>query len=79
MPKCCIPTQIVFSNAESTTVTYDQAMRDKYGVQPKVYVYYYDPVANEYYLSPWYTVMKFNGSQITVDHGGPSSGMLVIT
>lgn len=79
MPRCCVPTQVIFSNATATSIVYDQVMRDKYGVQPRVFVYYHDPVTGELYLSPFFTVMKFNGSTITIDHGGPNSGMVVVT
>lgn len=78
MPTCCVPTQIEFANATITTITYDQAMIDKYGTQPRVFVYYYDAVTGEFYLSPFFTVMKFDGSTITVDHGGPSSGFVIV-
>lgn len=79
MPRCCTPTRVNFANASTTAITYTQAMRDKYGVQPRVYVYYYDSVTSEFYLSPFFTVMTFDGSTITVDHGGPNSGVVVVT
>lgn len=78
MPVCCIPTTVTFVNAVSTSITYDAVMRDKYGIQPRVYVYYYDSVTGEFYLSPFFTVMKFDGNTITVDHGGPNTGVVVI-
>lgn len=78
MPVCCIPTQVQFINASSTSITYDAVMRDKYGIQPRVFVYYYDSVTGEFYLSPFFTVMKFDGSTITVDHGGPNTGVVVV-
>lgn len=79
MPTCCVPERFQFNNASITSITYTDAMRDKYGIQPKVFVYYYDPVTGEYYLSPFFTVMKFDGSTITVDHGGPNTGFVVVT
>lgn len=78
MPTCCIATQFDFAFATSTTITYDQAMKDKYGSQPRVFVYYYDDVTGEFYQSPWFTVMKFDGNTITVDHGGPMSGFVIV-
>jgi hypothetical protein len=78
MPVCCAPTEVEFINASSTSIAYDAAMRAKYGVQPRVFVYYYDSVSGEFYLSPFFTVMKFDGSTITVDHGGPNTGIVVV-
>lgn len=78
MPTCCIPTQVQFANASTTSITYDQTMRDKYGVQPRVYVYYHDPVDGSFYHSPFFTHVTFNGTTIVVDHGGPNSGIVVV-
>lgn len=79
MPRCCTPTQVQFNNATVTSITYDQVMRDKYGLQPRVHVYYYDPVDGSYYSSTFFTHVTFDGSTINVDHGGPNTGIISIT
>lgn len=79
MPNCCVPTRVQFINATSTTITYDEVMRDKYGAKPRVFVYYHDDVTGELYQSTFFTLITFNGSAITVDHGGPNSGFVVVT
>ena len=79
MPTCCIPTKVQFINADTTTIVYTQAMRDSYGTQPRVFVYYYDSTTGEFYQSTFFTVMHFDGNNITVDHGGNSSGFIVVT
>jgi hypothetical protein len=79
MPRCCEETKFQFNNASTTTIAYSDAMRDMYGTQPRVFVWYYDPVTGEFYLSTFFTVIKFNGSNINIDHGGPSTGIVVVT
>lgn len=79
MANCCVPTEFIFSNASSTTIAYDDVLRAKYGSKPRVNVYYFDPVTNELYLSPFFTVVKFISNNIIVDHGGPNSGIISIT
>lgn len=78
MPNCCIPTRVPFANATTTSIAYTPAMVDKYGIQPRVFVYYYDTVTGEFYLSPFFTVMQFDGNNINIDHGGPNSGFVVV-
>jgi hypothetical protein len=80
MPVCCTPTIIQFANETQTIINYTQEMRDKYAFPPKVYVYYFDPVSLEYVLSVLpLTSMRWNGDTLTIDHGGPQSGRVVIT
>lgn len=79
MPTCCIPTRVNFNNATSTTIAYSPAMRKAYGVQPRVFVWYFDNNTGEFYLSPFFTLMKFDGNNIIVDHGGPNTGFVIIT
>lgn len=80
MPVCCTPTRVLFANVTQTVIQYTQDMRDRYGIQPKVYVYYFDTVTGEYVLSVLpFTSMRFDGSQITIDHGGAQSGFVVVT
>lgn len=80
MPVCCVPTVIAFANAEQTIVNYTQDMRDKYAFPPKVYAYYHDAVTLEYVISVLpLTSMRFSGNVLTIDHGGPQNGFVVIT
>lgn len=80
MPVCCVPTIIQFANIAQSVINFTQDMRDKYSFPPKVYVYYFDPVTNEYIMSVLpLTSMRFNGDILTIDHGGPNSGRIVIT
>jgi hypothetical protein len=80
MPVCCTPTVVKFANVSQTIVNYTQDMRDRYAFPPKVYAYYRDTVTGEYVLSVLpLTSMRFSGDVLTVDHGGPQSGRLVIT
>ena len=80
MPVCCTPTIINFANATQTVVNYTQEMRDKYAFPPKVFAYYFDTVTGEFVLSVLpLTSMRFSGNTLTVDHGGPNSGRLIIT
>ena len=79
MPKSCEPTQVQFNNASTTVIPYTQSLRDKYGIQPKVFTWYVDTVNGGLYMSPFFTVMNFDGNTITVDHGGPNTGIVVVT
>lgn len=80
MPVCCPATVIPFANVAQSVINYTQEMRDKYSFPPKVYVYYFDPVTNEYIMSVLpLTSMRWNGTTLTIDHGGPQSGRIVIT
>lgn len=80
MPVCCAPTIIPFANVTQTIVNYTQDMRDKYAFPPKVYAYYFDISTNEYVMSVLpLTSMRWSGNVLTIDHGGPNSGRVVIT
>lgn len=80
MPVCCQATVIQFANVSQTVINFTQDMRDRYAFPPKVYVYYFDPVSLEYVLSVLpLTSMRWNGNVLTVDHGGLSSGRIIIT
>lgn len=80
MPVCCTPTIIPFANASQSVINYTQDMRDKYSFPPKVYVYYFDTTTNEFVMSVLpLTSMRWNGNTLTIDHGGPQSGRIVIT
>lgn len=79
MPTCCVPSHFQFINALSTTIAYTPAMVDKYGTTPRVFVYYRDPADGTFLLSPFFTLAKFFGGNIVVDHGGEQSGFVVVT
>lgn len=79
MPACCQQTKIPFNNADTTTIVYDDVMRSKYGIQPRVFVWYYDSDNGEFYLSTFFTVMKYISGNIVVDHGGPNTGFVIVT
>lgn len=80
MPVCCEPTIVPFANVSQTVISYTQDMRDKYAFPPKVYVYYYDTITLEYVLSVLpLTSMRWVGSTLTIDHGGPNSGRIIVT
>ena len=82
MSVCCPPTRIEFFNEAITTIAYSPSMRAQYGSEPRIFVYYVDPITNELYLSnSFLTTIHFNTATnvITVDHGGPNSGIIVIT
>lgn len=79
MPVCCDPVKVNFFNASSTSIVYDETMVKKFGAEPSVIVYYYDSVTGEFYLSEFpFTQMKFDGTNIDIDHGGPATGIVVI-
>jgi hypothetical protein len=76
----CCPSQVTtFSNALSTTIAYSPAMQSQYGAAPKVTVLYWD--GTQYVAAGIFTSIAFTGfpvTQITVDHGGPATGMVRI-
>ena len=75
---CCAPTIVPFANVSSSTVAYTIPLQQKYGSNPKVFVYYQDPETGEYYISPFFTRMAFVDGSIEIDHGGENTGLIVI-
>lgn len=76
---CCNPTIIPFFNAATTTVSYGPAFQSQYGLAPTVTVSYWD--GTQYVAAGIMTQIKFDTypvTQITVDHGGISTGILKI-
>lgn len=51
-------------------------MQELYGSRPNVQVYYKD--GSEYVLSDDMNGVVFDGSTITVDHGGPNTGFVKV-
>lgn len=76
---CCQYTPYGFSNQSTTTIPFGAVQQVQYGKYPKVTVYYLDAVTGEYYQSTFFTPVKFTGTDIVVDHGGPNSGFITIT
>lgn len=76
---CCPSNIVTFSNQEQTVINYSEALRNQFGRVPKVQVSYFDPVSSDYYISNNQTAVALIGnpvSQIRVDHGGLSSGII---
>lgn len=73
---CCEPTIIPFTLASSTIIPWGPFEISEYGPQPNVQVYYKE--GSEYVLSDDMNAVVFDGSVISVDHGGIMSGMVKI-
>lgn len=73
---CCPSNIIPFNNTAVSVVAYTPAMIATYGQKPKVQVIYYDN--GEYYISNVQSSVKFAGNEITIDHGGPATGLIKI-
>lgn len=76
---CCPSNIVTFFNQEQTEITYSEANRLQFGRVPKVQVSYYDPISNDYYISNNQTSVALIGnpvSQIRVNHGGVSTGLV---
>lgn len=76
---CCPQIETQFNNVSSSTIAYTSLMQQQFGNTPRVFVYYYDPDTDEYYLSnAFFTRVAFVGGNILIDHGGPQSGYIVV-
>jgi hypothetical protein len=73
---CCEPTIVQFVNEASKSVNYSAFMVQQYGAEPNVQVYYLQD--GEYVLSDDMNQVKFDGTDIVVDLGGPASGFIKI-
>lgn len=76
---CCTPSIFPFNNAPSSTIDYGPALQGLYGSQPKVFVLYRDSETGEYVVASWFTRIEFGSGEIRVDHGGNSSGIVVVS
>lgn len=78
---CCPPTIIAFSNALATIIPYTGDMQTKYGAEPRVDVFYYDPGTETYVENNGIpsSQVKFDGININIDHGGANTGMIKIS
>lgn len=73
---CCVPTIQSFLNQSTTIIPYSAFMIEQYGAKPNVQVYYKE--GTEYALSNDMNRVAFDGSTITIDHGGPNTGFVKI-
>lgn len=76
---CCSPTIIPFFGVPVSTINYGPSLVLQYGPVPKVDVLYWDGV--QYVSAGITTQMKFDAvpaTVITVDHGGPATGLIKI-
>ena len=73
---CCEPTIISFVNETGKTINYSEAMQTAYGPEPNVQVYYLE--GEEYVLSDDMNQVKFDGTNIIADFGGPATGIIKI-
>lgn len=73
---CCAPTIVPFGNETETVINYNAAMLENYGAKPNVQVFYKQ--GTEYALSDDMNQVRFDGVNITVDHGGSNTGFVKI-
>jgi hypothetical protein len=73
---CCPSNIIPFANASETIVDYGPLVQEEYGSNPNVQVYYREN--GELVLSDDMNSVSFDGMTITVDHGGPQTGIIKI-
>lgn len=76
MPLCC-PNNIRTFNEAVTNVAYTPELAAVYGEYPKIEVMYL--VGGEYRVSGTLTAVSFDGSMISVDHGGVQRGLLKLS
>lgn len=77
---CCPSNIIPFFNEPVTTFMYSDSLKAAYGLEPKISVYYKDPVKSGFYTinSLMGTEVKLNltTNLLSVDHGGVFSGYI---
>lgn len=73
---CCAPTIVPFGFETQTVINYSATMLENYGAKPNVQVFYKDGTA--YLLSDDMNQVRFDGVNITVDHGGSNTGFIKI-
>lgn len=74
---CCNATITPFFNVSSTTIGYGPSLQSLYGLAPKVTVLYWDGV--QYVAAGIMTSIAFDTfpvGSITIDHGGPATGLV---
>lgn len=80
---CCKPLIQFFSDVLTSTVAYPATLRAALGSSPRVDVWYFDTLLNEYYTDNGTpgsgTQVKFDGANINIDHGGLASGYIKVS
>lgn len=76
---CCSPLIVPFYNVSSSTINYGPSLQTQFGLAPNVTVTYWD--GTQYVAAGIMTEIKLVGfpvTQIVVEHGGASSGLIKI-
>lgn len=76
---CCNPLITTFFNTPSTVIGYGPSMQSVYGLAPKITVLYWD--GTQYVAAGISTSIAFDTypvNSITIDHGGPNTGLVKI-
>lgn len=79
---CCPSTILIFAGVLSASFPYTPAMVAVYGIKPRVEVYVYDMVNNEFYTNNGgvpVSQIHFDGSNILIDNGGIASGYVKVS
>lgn len=78
---CCTPYEFPFSNVAFSSIPYTDDMKANLGPMPKIEVYYWDDLAQEYYLLNGIpsSQIKFTGNTVEVDHGGLNTGFVKVS
>jgi hypothetical protein len=75
----CDPTFITFTNAETLTIPYTASMQAKYGNVPTIKVWIYDGSGQLVNMSVSQALDTYPPTQISIDFGGPATGVLKIS
>ena len=74
----CEPEIITFTNQSTLTIPYTAALQAKFGAVPTVQVWIYDAMGQLTNMGVVATFDAMPPSLITIDNGGPASGIVVI-
>jgi len=74
---CCTPIITQFVNATLTTIPFGDSQKTIYGDVPTVKILYYEE--GEFRESTGFlTQVKLEDDQLTVNHGGPATGIIKV-
>lgn len=78
---CCKPYQFPFANIAFSSIPYTDDMKANLGPTPKVDIYYWDPKTEDYYATNGGlgSQVKFDGTTISIDHGGLATGIVKVS